>query len=284
MGCSFSDVLPGPGIPFFKLSPGGNTTVFVPLAAARPEDRAAVANLIMDPLHLGAEQVGFIDLNPEAPELIMMGGEFCGNACRSLAALLVMGRPVAGKKQAGALRSSGTDQPVLWRAEPLEKPGAAVDAAVRVDMQLASLETVKPGLVKVDMPGMCMLLFDEAVYPLPADPAAEAAQWREDLRLTEREGVGCVRHAPLRAVGGQHIVPLVWVRGTGSSCLETACGSASLALALAAHKLAGAAPRLDIRQPSGAFIRVELEEEQAGSLHGWIGGPVKLSAQGRLFL
>ncbi len=273
-----------PGIPFYKLCPGGNITVFVPLDAVCPQDRAAVSNIIMNPLHLGAEQVGFIDLNPDRPQVIMMGGEFCGNACRSLAALLMLSQAKDNEENAGVLRSSGAEQPVLWRVKPRAEAGGGVEAAVCVDMSRTLPEIIQPGLVKVDMPGMCILLFDETRYPLPEDPVAEAAKWREELELTGREGVGCVRHAPLQSFGEQHIVPLIWVRGTGSSCLETACGSASLALALAAHKLAGREPGVNIRQPSGEIIRVELEDEQPGQLRGWIGGPVKLIAQGHLYL
>lgn len=274
----------GRELPFYKLSPGGNSTVFLPLAAVPPAGRAAVSRTVMDPLHLGAEQVGFVDLNPEAPQLVMMGGEFCGNACRALAALLAMRQAGEANSLSGRLRSSGSAEPVLWRADPGVEPGLAAAVAVRVDLGAAWPQPVRPGLLRADLPGMCILLFDESRYPLPPDPVAEAAQWRAELGLAQCEGVGCVRHAPLGEAGPQHIVPMIWVRETGSSCLETACGSASLALALAAHGLAKAEPKLDIRQPSGATLRVELEEKASGGFYGWIGGPVRLVAQGRTWV
>ncbi len=272
------------GIPFYKLSPGGNTTLLIPAAAGPAERRAVVAAELMDNLHLGAEQVGFIDLDAEMPGIGMMGGEFCGNACRCLAALLVMlaeegpdSWPVTG-----SLRSSGADAPVAWRVQPDANATGGLDAAVRIALAGAALTELEPGLIRVDVPGIVHLLLDESRHPMPADPAGEAAAWRQRLNLTAEPAVGCIRHAPLGAKE-QYIRPLVWVRATDSSCPETACGSGSLALALALRAACGAS-KINIRQPSGENIAVELETGPGGVLCGWIGGPVRLIAEGKAYL
>lgn len=272
------------GIPFYKLSPGGNTTILIPTAAVPEGRRAAVAAELMDSSHLGAEQVGFIDLNAKTPSLAMMGGEFCGNACRSLAALLII---LAEKQPArwpvtGNLRSSGADAPVTWRVRPDANPADGLDAAVRIDLAETVLTELEPGLIRVDMPGIVHLLLNETRHPMPADPAAEAAAWRDKLGLVAQPAVGCIRHPPLEAQE-QCIRPLVWVRDTDSSCPETACGSGSLALALARHAANGTS-KVNVRQPSGENITVELETETGRVLHGWIGGPVKLIAEGKAYL
>ena len=283
-------------IPFYKLSPGGNTTLLIPARAVPVPQRPAVARQLMDSLHLGAEQVGFIDLpaeisglegiqNPEImPGLTMMGGEFCGNACRCLAALLVM---LAEKEPEtwpvlGSLRSSGAERPVAWRVRPTTDGAPGLDAAVRVDLAGATVTELEPGLCRVDMPGIVHILLDENLFPAPADLTAEAAQWRQKLGLENQPGVGCIRHAPLNAAN-PYIAPLVWIRDTDSSCPETACGSGSLALGLAlrAH---GGQSSINIRQPSGEYIAVELEENAGGVWRGWIGGPVRLIATGEAFL
>ena len=284
------------GIPFYKLSPGGNTTLLIPARAVPVTQRPAVARQLMDSLHLGAEQVGFIDLpaqisglegiqNPEGmPGLVMMGGEFCGNACRCLAALLVMLAKEAPESWpvTGNLRSSGAAAPVAWRVTPLASNEPGLDAAVRIDLAGAALTELEPGLIRVDMPGIVHLLLDEARCPLPDDPTAEAALWRQRLNLTAEPAVGCIRHAPLDAPE-QYIRPLVWVRDTGSSCPETACGSGSLALALALHAASGT-NKVNIRQPSKENIAVELEPNPNGVVCGWIGGPVRLIAEGKAYL
>ena len=270
-------------IPFYKLSPGGNTTILIPAKAVPAARRAETARRLMDPLHLGAEQVGFIDLAGETPSLEMMGGELCGNACRSLAALLVMlaENEFTDWPVTGTLRSSGTDAPVPWRVRPAPGDAAALDAAVRIALAGAAVTELEPGLRRVDMPGIVHVLLDETLHPAPLDAAAEAAVWRQKLGLQDLPAVGCIRHAPLDAPE-QYITPLVWVRDTDSSCPETACGSGTLALGLALH-LHNGQSRANIRQPSGAHIAVDLEHAPSGALQGWIGGPVRLIAQGRTY-
>ena len=269
-------------IPFYKLSPGGNPTALIPAAAVPQNERAAVAAALMSPLHLGAEQVGFIDLEGDLPSLEMMGGEFCGNACRATAALLVMLRDKRGREMEGFLRSSGADEPVAFRVRPGED---GLDAAVRIDLSCARVTPLEPGLILVDIPGITHLLLDESLYPAPVDPAGDAAARRAELGLESCAAVGCIRHAPLGTARAQHIAPLVWVRATNSSCPESACGSGSLALALALNARAGLSEPLRIRQPSGADIIVELEKDPAqNTFRGWIGGPVRLVAEGKTFV
>ena len=77
---------------FTKVSPSGNMTILIWSDVERVE-QAKIANILMDcTYHLGAEQVGYVEesQNPKAiAHLQMMGGEFCGNATRSLAFMLV---------------------------------------------------------------------------------------------------------------------------------------------------------------------------------------------------
>ena len=274
------------GIPFYKLSPGGNTTLLLPASAVPAPQRAAVAAELMNSLHLGAEQVGFIDLDANPPSLNMMGGEFCGNACRCLAALLAMFADEKTQKTEiqpaeGHLTSSGASAPVAWRVRPLAEGVPGLDAAVRIDLNGVKLTELDPGITRVDMPGMVHILLDESRYPAPADLAAEAADWRAKLNIADLPAAGCIRHPPLKAEQ-QSILPLIWVRATNSSCPETACGSGSLALALALHA-ATDRHSIPIRQPSGEDIIVTLELGPHGIQSGWIGGPVRLIAQGRVF-
>ncbi|HEY5575460.1 MAG TPA: diaminopimelate epimerase, partial [Clostridiaceae bacterium] len=78
---------------FIKVNPSQNMTVFVVDALPR-EKYFEIANKIMNYNNIHAEQVGFIErpenLQSEAStRLQMMGGEFCGNALRALAAVAV---------------------------------------------------------------------------------------------------------------------------------------------------------------------------------------------------
>ena len=88
---------------------------------------------------------------------------------------------------------------------------------------------------------------------------------------------------------GFDIFPAVYVKATDSLCLETACGSASLALALHACVSAGAyetQPRSQyaVLQPSGQTLTVIIEKQTASLCHAWVTGPVHIVALGTAFM
>jgi diaminopimelate epimerase len=76
------------------------------------------------------------------------------------------------------------------------------------------------------------------------------------------------------------ITPVVWVRETATTHVETACGSGTVALALLMARERGAS-QLRARQPSGSTITamVLLDGQGAPSL-AWIDGPVRIVAEG----
>lgn len=126
---------------FHKFSPGGNTTILVTDPVPAPL-RAAVAAELMGERHVHAEQVGFVTLAGVCPRIDMMGGEFCGNACRSLAALLALKRVLhagPGGLMSGEIASSGVSDTLPVRV--VHTPHGP-DAAVR--MPLPSFAPVTP--------------------------------------------------------------------------------------------------------------------------------------------
>lgn len=70
---------------YYILSPAGNITALV-ISKTNAEDMKYIGSEIMA-RHPAVEQVGFADLKSSSPRLIMAGGEFCGNATMSTAAL-----------------------------------------------------------------------------------------------------------------------------------------------------------------------------------------------------
>lgn len=100
-------------------------------------------------------------------------------------------------------------------------------------------------------------------------------------------GKGCDGHVANNQ--GFDIFPAVYVKATDSLCLETACGSASLALALHACVSAGAyetQPRSQyaVLQPSGQTLTVIIEKQTASLCHAWVTGPVHIVALGTAFI
>ena len=277
-------------IRFYKLSPGGNTTILVMDAdGLTPAERAPMAAQLMDPLHLGAEQVGYVsavapgeDGHGEAlARLDMMGGEFCGNAARSLAAVLALEGRLDGD---GLISVSGATGDLPVRARRMAEGVVDAWAAMPVRPGADCVQSLGPGLAAVALDGITHLLLDEARHPWPDDPAAET------MRLLARHGLdaggaaGCIWHRD--AVNGPAIRPVVWVRATGTTYLETACGSGTMALAQALALDAGGPVDVAVMQPSGAAIsaRVAWAPERGEFSGAWIGGPVALVARGSAFV
>lgn len=302
---------------FHKFSPGGNTTILV-TDPVPVQLRAAVAAELMGEHHVHAEQVGFVSLAGTRPRIDMMGGEFCGNACRSLAALLALKRVLVagpGGLMSGEIESSGVEGPLPVRVVLTAR---GPDAAVRMPLppvagnvsggknasegkgapaemeagtgnappcppDLSRMVThLDEGMALVRLPGIAHLLLDAALHPFP-----EA--WRDRARalialhgLSDEPAAGCIwHHGPLAAPG---ITPVVRVRDTDSIILESACGSGSLAYGLLRAASGDGEISLAVRQPSGAAIRVSVTRRDGLTPEAWIGGAVRHVASGTAYL
>jgi hypothetical protein len=141
------------------------------------------------------------------------------------------------------------------------------------------------GLGLVRMPGISHLLVEEARHPVPS---MSGTAWKEQSGALRRKtgiagspasGVVWFR----REEQAFRIWPAVEVLATSSEYLESACGSASLALALWLWRRneTPAAP-VDVLQPSGGTLRVYPDREEPGA--AWISGPVSLVARGTAYV
>ncbi|MDR2076078.1 MAG: hypothetical protein LBP61_03985, partial [Desulfovibrio sp.] len=105
-----------PCLAFAKILPGGNTTILLPDCGLEQKELSRLSALLMNRLHLGAEQVGALSTGGTLPHLQMMGGEFCVNATRSAALLLARAgrlRPVGEENcLGGQITVSGSLAPV----------------------------------------------------------------------------------------------------------------------------------------------------------------------------
>lgn len=269
---------------FYKLSPGGNTTILVMDAESiAASERAPMAARLMDPLHLHAEQVGYVSGVADCggngvplARLDMMGGEFCGNASRCLAAVMALEGVLEAE---GTISVSGAPAPLAVRTVHGED---AVDAWVGMPVRpdAGCVRRLAAGISMVTLDGITHLLLDEAVHPFPGDVVAEAARLRQRHGLDSEDAVGCIWHR--ETDGGPAILPVVWVRATDTTHVETACGSGTMALAQATALETGGSVVVDVLQPSGERIAAKItwDAECALFSDAWIGGPVALIATG----
>lgn len=281
-------------VKFWKITPGGNPTVLLEANTIAPALRARAAAEIMDPGHLAADQVGFFTCrNGLAPRLDMMGGEFCLNATRAFAALLVRqgDLPYLGPDLwIGQVEVSGTDGPVSVRVRrvPADQGQEGWTAAAGVEFpMMPEPSPMQKGACLIRMPGIAHILLENAPPPSADALPAACAELRESFGLDDEVAVGCLW---LDTVADPPVLyPVVWVRATKTLCTESACGSGTLACALALRARSGDS-RLAIRQPSGDILSVCFDADSAKSPHGgpiqriWVDGPVRFVAEGTLFL
>lgn len=286
-----------PALNFSKWSPGGNTTLLFPAEGRSSREQARLARAALHPQHLGGEQAGFTD--QRELRLRMAGGEFCVNASRAFGALLAFseearalrqgslaGADGAAKRTAAAVdiverryevRVSGWQSPLrlftrgcapLWQVE------------ARLRMPPCPITPLGEGLHLVRLPGISHLLLNAAVHCFPEDCAAAAALLRERHGLAAEAAAGVIWWRERQ--GQLDMLPLVHVRDAQTTCLESACGSGALALALCLAR-SGSRRSFSIMQPGGSALDVRLFTEGQENLAA-VDGPVSLVAQGRVWL
>jgi diaminopimelate epimerase len=261
---------------YIKSSPGGNTTSLVSTKVAR-KHHAEVARYIMT-CQPDVEQVGFIEgatnLNAAA-HLQMAGNEFCGNATRALAYVLVE------KKWYGLDR----------RIEKffLEVSGVSRILEARVNGQNARVEMpVKCGLDSIrqignktiiDLEGISHVLIN---HEPPAEIMYDAKRIIDELGLNILESAGVIYFKNYK--DGIYITPVVWVRETGTLITETACGSGTISIALAQAMSSPKDEIVDIPvyQPSGKIIHATVQIKGGMITKAFIEGPVEILEEGEL--
>ena len=263
---------------FAKLNPTENMTILVTDPVPR-ERHSAVADALMAYGSVGGEQVGFLE-EPTLPgarmRLQMMGGEFCGNATMSLAALLAFQEDLPdGGEAIYPLEVSGAAEIVNCR---IERCGDACRGAVRMPLPEAIREVDFPGGVRcpvVFFPGIAHAIVREGV--LRASDAPRCIEAWCDACNAEAMGIILVDDALDR------IRPLVYVRSTDSSVWERGCGSGTAALgAYLAHERRGDAT-LDVAQPGGTIhVKAGWDGERVSRLE--ISGDVRLAAIGEAWI
>ena len=276
-------------LPFYKVSPGGNPTllVFTAKTGVSAHQYPHIAAKLMRPDQVGAEQVGFVAPSAENSwRLTMMGGEFCGNACRALAAVLHLQE---GAPAAGSFSCSGMESPIFYEISRHESgmPLSRIEFPLSPDQfRITELENA---MHLVDMPGISHLLLDERLHPQTMDLAWSASILRKRYMLENREAAGVVWYAADCRAGQEifRITPVVWVKNTNSVHLESACGSGTLALALYMRQSPRQAEKekseslAAIRQPSGALFTAGMNADAKNAV---ISGPVSITAKGTAFV
>ncbi len=268
---------------FWKFTPGGNPTILLKAEDVPPKKRASVANAVMDAQHIGAEQTGYVRLEGK-PRLDMMGGEFCLNATRSFAVLLAAKGLLTpeGDGFAGYVEVSGVSEDVAVRVFFREGELPFAEACLHF-RRLPEPEPLSGNLTLVRVPGIAHII-QEGLPPVAEKLPEFCKQQRLLCGVEKEEAAGHLwisfpEEQPESEAKALSLRPVVWVRDTNSLCSESACGSGTLACALAMHAKSGA-ERYLVRQPSGCSLSVSMQKNDGG-WDIWVGGPVRMTACGQ---
>ena len=253
---------------YVTLDPTGNTTCLV-LDRADPEDEKALTRELLKE----CEQVAYLDgaAYPFAAASVrLMGGEFCGNAAMAAAAWLLRDDMEPGTEKSLFLDMSGAAEPVFCTVRQGEDgPEGTVEMpAIR---EIRKTELCGRAFTLVRMDGIAHLVCGEA---LPDRETAEELLRRAAAELPDN-AVGLLQWNPER----RYLLPLVFVRGSGSTVWERGCGSGSAAVGAAEALKAGTGQMtVRVEQPGGV-IGVTVEEENGRILSVKISGKIRIGKE-----
>ena len=279
------------------MDPTGNITALV-RTEVDAADRPFIAGRIMT-CHPEVEQVGFLRIEkPEAgnscalPELAMTGGEFCGNASISAAAICLMEKKTGGRtitdtgdrkrqdeeKQPVTvfLRVSGVCEPVeisLWEDRPGSYQGRILMPKAReIICREFSHGSVRELLPVVRMGGISHIIIDQnkeffRLVNTSAQAEAAVRSWCEEL---EAEGLGLMF---LEKDGSeQKLIPLVYIPGSDTVYWENSCASGTSAVGMYLAEKENTRIDLTVEEPGG-ILRVKSDPQ---SKKTWLHGRVQL--------
>jgi len=273
---------------FIKVNPTENMTVFVVDALPRTK-YFEIANKIMNYNNIYAEQVGFIEKpilknSNASARLQMMGGEFCGNASRSLAAVAVQRGFLNIKEEQGKyivpLEVSGLDEVIYCEVEQLSSN--AYDVAIKMPLQKSMKEIkveyndrVYKGII-VDLCGISHAVF------LTQDKTIEKEFFQKvksEIKNFDYDAFGIMFFNEKE----EFMTPLVYVKETESLIWERSCGTGTVALGVVLSSIKKSNIDMNITQPGGQ-VKIITEWEDGCIRSIILKGMVYIVAEGQLYI
>ena len=281
-------------IKYSIFDPTGNTTALVETRVEN-EKQPAVAEEIMK-IHPEVEQVGFVIFEPGRPVpalLRMAGGEFCGNATMSAAALYAI--RTGDEADAIRVRVSGAPRSLEVRLKKNPEDSSLFDAgvemppAVSIEKRGFSAEGISEDLPVVDMGGISHIVIEKSrkMYTLKDNPkAAERAvkEWCDNLGadclgIMFLSGSGAASKADKNRetkVGVDmkmetEMTPLVYVPVSDTIFWENSCASGSAAVGMYLSDKFGVALEIEIKEPAG-ILKVKSDTAEGIT---WLYGSTK---------
>lgn len=235
-------------ISYTKIDPSGNITLIVGSPVPRSEQSRVAAELMArDP---EAEQVGFLEA-PSDPccsvRLQMMGGEFCGNATLSAAAVITRQLDMDGADM--LIEVSGAPEPVKVSGTAPAPDVFNGEVAMPLPESISECSFLDGfdcyTLPLVRFPGIC-----HAILPAGALSREKAERligpWCRQIRA---DALGLMFFDREKSA----LTPLVYVGSTGTAVWEGSCASGTSAVAAYLAEIDGEYARVRLAQPRGTL-------------------------------
>ncbi len=234
-------------IQYVLLDPTGNRTILVESSVPIAEQPRIAAKLME--LEPTAEQVGFFSINGGRTCLRMAGGEFCGNAAMSAAALTAMDRGIDDRTV--YVTVTGTPDPVAVSVKRLSDGSLQGTVTMPQPVRIGT-ETFPDGeaFPVVHFDGICHVI---AEAPLSRERAEMLAPYWCRYLNTDALGIMLFDREE------QTLSPLVYVTVPETLFWEHSCASGTTAVGafLAAQS---ARVSLSLKQPGGT-LHIETDDE-----------------------
>ncbi|WP_370838418.1 hypothetical protein [Intestinibacter bartlettii] len=247
-------------------NPANNITVFV-LDYVEKEDYKDIAKNILENTDFNAEQVGFVKepIMGGDVRLEMMGGEFCGNASRSIGMLFARQNNIESGNV--LVEITGSDRPLNTKVD-LENETSEIDMPIPKGIESINVS----GL------GKFPIVLIDGINHIIAESVDATDENFEKFKKAVYENYD------IEAFGvmffdkeKNYITPAVYVKDTDTTFFESSCGSGILAtVTYLGQDLKDGVLKFDIKQPGGT-IASQIYKENGEIKKITIGGVVKLS-------
>ena len=270
-------------VDYTVLDPTGNITLLVTTPVPVPE-QPLTAKKLME-LEPAAEQVGFVsDPAGSSIRLRMAGGEFCGNAAMSAAALCTVLKkekhslPSPDKDNSITVYVSGTEEPVHVAAmaipgfpgeEAAWKGTVTMPGPVTVGEELLPFGPENILLPVVRIPGITHIIVNDGSVKIgKSDAEFLARRWCSCLQA---EALGVL----FLDIGNGTMEPFVYVPAADTVFWESSCASGTTAAGAYLAAAQGKPVSLSLNQPGGTL---SISVQQDGRM--LLSGSVRMVSRG----
>lgn len=248
--------------------PSGNPTALVDGIVNNQTIRTKINDEIMKENDI-VEQVGFINKDINNPELIMAGGEFCGNATRSAIYSYLNGKSgnieikVSGVKD--KLNGGIDDLGNTWVNMPIIK-GDFSKSVTKINDKSAIVKLYGITHLIVEAKDINLNYSKEELKEIAFKILKE-----NDLTNEDAAGVMFIEYGE----DGIKLTPIVYVKLVNTLFYETACGSGTTAIGIYESFKNKKCINENIIQPSNEIINVQTDVKNNQILNARISGKVR---------